>query len=342
MSFDLRKVFVILLFAFTHAAFGMTVGGQLVVDSTWRPTLYLSIINDFKDLNTASYHFLIAEIPVDSNGNFNVKINGLPTEDHLYRLHVCKKGDPISTIMIGGQDENFMYFIGNASSSIIITGSPAIPIFDQVQLNGHPANPSLAMMFDWKRKLYSAPRIGASERKELDQNEMKNRFLNLVDTSSFSLVRLMAMHFLDDLGITLPLNVYRQQTEMLSISDTSPYAQQLREKYAFLDYQEKAQNKGGLSFSTGFIVGLLTLLFISAFYYFNHKNARDASVLTEQKGFDTQLLSSQERRVLELLKEKLSNKEIASELNIEVTTVKSHVYRIFSKLGIKSRREIWS
>lgn len=42
-----------------------------------------------------------------------------------------------------------------------------------------------------------------------------------------------------------------------------------------------------------------------------------------------------------MLKKQLSNKEIATELNIEVTTVKSHIYRIYNKMGIKSRKQIW-
>jgi DNA-binding NarL/FixJ family response regulator len=51
-------------------------------------------------------------------------------------------------------------------------------------------------------------------------------------------------------------------------------------------------------------------------------------------------LTVQERRVFDLLREGRSNKEIAEEFSVSVSTVKSHVNSIFSKLGIKSRREI--
>ena len=51
-------------------------------------------------------------------------------------------------------------------------------------------------------------------------------------------------------------------------------------------------------------------------------------------------LTVQERKVFDLLKEGKSNKEIADEFSVSVSTVKSHVNSIFSKLDVNSRREI--
>jgi DNA-binding CsgD family transcriptional regulator len=50
-------------------------------------------------------------------------------------------------------------------------------------------------------------------------------------------------------------------------------------------------------------------------------------------------LSVQERRIFELLQKGATNQEISDECNIELSTVKSHVSSIFSKLNIKSRKE---
>ena len=63
------------------------------------------------------------------------------------------------------------------------------------------------------------------------------------------------------------------------------------------------------------------------------KNHIDTSNLISQ-------LSVQEKRVLDLLKEGKSNKEISQELHIEVSTVKSHLNKIYSQLGVKGRKEI--
>jgi DNA-binding NarL/FixJ family response regulator len=51
-------------------------------------------------------------------------------------------------------------------------------------------------------------------------------------------------------------------------------------------------------------------------------------------------LTVQERKVLDLLKEGATNKEISEEFNIGISTVKSHVSSILTKLKVKSRKEI--
>ena len=51
------------------------------------------------------------------------------------------------------------------------------------------------------------------------------------------------------------------------------------------------------------------------------------------------LLSRREGDVLRLLSEGLSNKEIASSLNISSSTVKNHMSNIYSKLGVRTRME---
>jgi len=51
-------------------------------------------------------------------------------------------------------------------------------------------------------------------------------------------------------------------------------------------------------------------------------------------------LTIQERKIYALLKEGKSNKEIAEECSISISTVKSHVNNVYSKLGVSSRREV--
>jgi DNA-binding NarL/FixJ family response regulator len=50
-------------------------------------------------------------------------------------------------------------------------------------------------------------------------------------------------------------------------------------------------------------------------------------------------LTSREREVAALMDEGLSNKQIAQQLSIEVTTVKNHVHNILEKLRVKRRGE---
>lgn len=52
-----------------------------------------------------------------------------------------------------------------------------------------------------------------------------------------------------------------------------------------------------------------------------------------------QAFSSQEKRILQLLKEGLSNKHIARQLNIQDYTVKHHLRRLFKKLCVENRTQ---
>ena len=50
-------------------------------------------------------------------------------------------------------------------------------------------------------------------------------------------------------------------------------------------------------------------------------------------------LTLRERQVVALIDEGLSNKEIAAELCIELSTVKNHVHHLLEKLGARGRGE---
>ncbi|MBP6756822.1 MAG: helix-turn-helix transcriptional regulator [Bacteroidia bacterium] len=59
--------------------------------------------------------------------------------------------------------------------------------------------------------------------------------------------------------------------------------------------------------------------------------------MEEQK--PTPLLSLKEIRVINLAKRCLTNKEIAEQLKIKVSTVKSHRRKVMKKLGLKGKNE---
>ncbi|MCH9660829.1 MAG: LuxR C-terminal-related transcriptional regulator [Bacteroidetes bacterium] len=51
-------------------------------------------------------------------------------------------------------------------------------------------------------------------------------------------------------------------------------------------------------------------------------------------------LTQQEQKVLELILEEKSNKEIASQLFVSVSTVKTHINNVYKKLEVSSRQEV--
>jgi ATP/maltotriose-dependent transcriptional regulator MalT len=62
--------------------------------------------------------------------------------------------------------------------------------------------------------------------------------------------------------------------------------------------------------------------------------------LKRKRGYVQVDLSKQEKNVQGLILEGKSNKEIANELFISLSTVKTHITNIYSKLQVSSRQEL--
>lgn len=86
---------------------------------------------------------------------------------------------------------------------------------------------------------------------------------------------------------------------------------------------------------------VLSLVGVICLIYFRKKTftateTEDVNLVTDK----ILLLSNREKEVYDKLLEGKTNKSIADELFIEVSTVKSHVNNIYKTLEVKSRREL--
>lgn len=68
----------------------------------WAPVAYLSLIQDFTNLNTIAYEDIIERSKLSETGLFEFNTNYLPKEVSLYRIHLSKIGDPSASLIIGG------------------------------------------------------------------------------------------------------------------------------------------------------------------------------------------------------------------------------------------------
>jgi len=62
----------------------------------------------------------------------------------------------------------------------------------------------------------------------------------------------------------------------------------------------------------------------------------------QQASLKAESLTEREDEILGLVRQRLSNREIASLLSIEVSTVKFHLSHVFSKMQITQRSDLWS
>ena len=328
-----RIVTVFFLIALAFSGRSAEIVGKVTLTEGWRPVIYLSQLSSFDDLNTASYHLLIAQTEVDQEGDFHFKSLNVPTYDQLYRLHICKDNDPVSTIIIGGQEQNHLHFLMNSSSSLTVD----IRSFHDFEVSGHPGNTIMQKLFALKNSINAPLDIPSDQNRKLHKDHIRKQFFGIAEEALSDVNRLLAMYFLqknydkeeyEDLYNTLP-------GQLTGKNDTSPYYAAFLEQARFHNFNRRENAVlSDMSFPWYYLI-LIPVVVVLVYYMFSLKLKRVRSDSVEN-------LSIQEKKVYELLCNGKSNKEISSILHIEVSTVKSHVYKIFSKLGVKSRKELFS
>jgi len=88
---------------------------------------------------------------------------------------------------------------------------------------------------------------------------------------------------------------------------------------------------------SGLLFIFLVIIIILYVRLKNKINGIKRTINPEEENFDK--LTMKEKEILELLSLGRSNKEIASELFIELSTVKSHIGRIYKQLNVSDRQE---
>ncbi|NDV16815.1 hypothetical protein GO009_12335 [Muricauda sp. TY007] len=81
------------------------------------------------------------------------------------------------------------------------------------------------------------------------------------------------------------------------------------------------------------IIALLAVSLLGNVLFFLGKKKQNSYQLLEK-------LTPQEQKIVNLMLENKTNKEIASELFVSVSTIKTHINNLYKKLGVSSREEM--
>lgn len=302
-----------------------SIEGQIVIDTTiWRPIAYLSIIPDLDNINTMAYDMIIDQSLIDNSGRFSFKTQYLPINDNLFRIHIAKKNDPPTSLIIGGRDENYLFVIANNQSHIIIKDSCNSKFLADASVNGYLPNKMMLQVNEIASYLDTANFNGSLIKKELIKNAVSEKLRILADSCSNPIVSLYAL-YKSNFEKNYPINqqFYRNFLSKWN-KERSSYFAEFRKRIPV-----SQNNRYWIPYLSGGIC--LVIGFLSSMIYFklSHKNQnplRDLSV--------------QERKIFALMIEGKSNKEISEIISIGLSTVKSHVNSIYSKLGINSRKDV--
>jgi len=297
--------------------------GRIDADSTWSPVVYLSIIPSFDQLYSMSNQMIIESSELDEAGRFSFETDYLPAENYIYRIHLSKMGDPPASLIIGGKDENHLFIIASNKSNLLIENQSDESLFGRVNINGFLPAKMIRGIDEMVIFVDTANFNSTSLKRELMEKALDEKLRQFADTCSFPLVALYALYKTDfELNITENPGFYSRFLDKWK-DEKSPYFEEFRKS---IPAENKKQNYSILFGLAGLLLGaILTFVILKR---------------KPQKTEPAEILTIQERKIFLMIQSGKSNKEISNELNIEISTVKSHVNNLYSKLKINSRKEI--
>ena len=295
--------------------------GKLQLDSIWEPVVYLSHIPTFNDMFTMSNEIIIAETEIDTSGYFAFQTDDLPYRDNFFRLHISKKDAPPASLIIGGNEENHIFLIANSRSTVFIDNTGSVGLFDKYVLKGYEPNDDLETINEIIKLSEQSDTILL--KKQFVEKTLNEQLRKIADTSSNAIVSLYALNSSKFETTYLSNQQFYENYLKKWKNEDSTYFRELRTK---LPQQESNSTIWFIAFGL-FFFGLGFLIN----YYFSKPRGKNNNHL--------KTLSIQERKIFQLIQLGKSNKEISEEYNIGLSTVKSHVSSIYSKLNIKSRKE---
>jgi len=264
---------------------------------------------------------IVSYADIQNDGSFHLDLSFLPQELALYRLHIAKKNSPPASLIIGGEDENHIFLILNKESKVIISKSEALAPFYKSSVKR-------------KKKALDLQAIDAVDKIQdslsLEETQLKRLFIKrgieqelqfIADTSSNIIVALYALNKSNyKTNSAVSKSFFEGFLEKWQHNKSNYFTDF---KSDFPHYKDNSSQKFLFSLG-GLIVGVL----LAMLWMFTRKASKLKS------------LSIQERKVLDKLREGKTNKEISEELHIGLSTVKTHVSSILSKLKLKSRKEV--
>lgn len=299
--------------------------GHITIDtSIWAPVAYLSLITDFDEMYTLTSEMILDTAYIKKNGEFKFNTNYLPDGDNLLRIHVCKKNSPPVSLIIGGDDENHFFIIANNKSQSIFSGTSQPGLFKDIRFEGYYPNQMLQQINKIANYLDTTSFNGSQIKIELIRNAIFDKLRHYADTCSNPIVSLYALYkskFEKDYSVN---QLFYKNFLLKWKQERSTYFIEFRKKIP--GFKNNGIWLNCLIGAVCIIIGFLLSLAYLKLFKKNQNLLRNLSV--------------QERKILALIFEGKSNKEISEILNIGLSTVKSHVNKVYSKLDINSRKDV--
>ncbi|WP_405205273.1 response regulator transcription factor [Aquimarina sp. LLG6339-5] len=309
--------------------------------------VFLSLIEDYRKMSGIYPEQIIQKVAPDSTGYFVFTENNLPTQNRIYRIHTenCSEEDKESIHFNGiCLNSKEILFIAQNSDTISLPFTIEEEVFCEVVSTNERSNTFLKVdsIIEDMRYAFSSYRSEAN--RKVNSRKWFNTLQEFGKSKQEPLTELYIYSFLSNKSnnlYTYYLQDLKQNTyydELLKRLEKkypdSPYIKQYKTELAADKFSVEITPEKTTPYWTWIIISLLIGSGILNLFLFQRlKKNKNANKLTESK------LTQQEKKILDLILQDKTNKEIASLLFLSVSTIKTHINNLYKKIEVESREE---
>ncbi|WP_199768147.1 response regulator transcription factor [Maribacter cobaltidurans] len=329
------------------AGFGQYNFSGHISDSIAGKTVYLSVIEDYRKISRTYLEQILKKTVTDSTGYFEFEGDNLLEENRMYKIHIDDCSETVNENHFFGNCVNTksILFIANAKDTIYFPTTFNNEIFcDLTSTNSASADIlKIDGLFNEMAFDFASFRSDANER--LNFKKWFNKLQDYGKTLNEPLSELYIYQFLSDrknesyeyFTKDLQDNDYylELQKRLSKVYPSASFTKQFEAEIEAFSLLGNPQNKNRFSW----IILLGALLLISLIFNMYLWQSKRLLVNNKERSL-FEALSQQEEKIVSLINQGLSNKEIASTLFISVSTVKSHINNIYKKLNVHSRDQL--
>jgi len=318
--------------------------GKLNMSANWQHQIFLATVHKMDDYYNANPEFIIQVGNIEEDGSFILRGDNLPLEKRFYRLYLVKEENTEfdACLYFEENELNFIHLILDNNTKVEIqTASDHFAPFGDYQVIGEEANKQLRELSLLVTPSFYFHQIKFPSELQFSQQKLNRDLFAFADSCEHILVSLAAI-------INTDMDKYFEMESVKYLDFGQRLSAQLNNHSYTEDYFRKMNYYNGDSANSSLpnwvyylLTALIAALLIAVIRIISLQN-KIKKIAENNKVPGTNQIPSftkQEEKILSLILAGKSNKEIATELFIELSTVKTHINKLYAKLGAKNRSE---
>lgn len=344
MSKIISLVFIVLSSFICNAQYQFS--GNVENDSL-HSTAYLSIIEDYRKISRVHEEQIINKVKINTTF-FEFIGSNLDIKNKIYRIHIDNCNDAeLDSNHFNGKCETSreIIFIANNNDTINLPISLENQMFCAIESSNKQSNVFFQIDSLKEQMRYDYGNYRSEANRKLNNKKWFAKLQQFGEQQKEPLAELYIYNFISDRSSDL----YSYYLKDINANDYyDELLDRLKNKYPNSSYTEQYEAEitsdrfisspsKSNTFSWKYIVyGLLFLSVLgNIILLFKIKRTKK-----KQKESLKNQLTQQEQKILGLILEDKTNKEIANEIFVSLSTVKTHINNLYKKLNIQSREEV--